>query len=144
MANQTMLKFGYPDSVVGETTFWCALLRPRQLTAGCLVLVCKGDGTGLGNISPEAGAELPTVASKIEAAVGAAFSPEKFNYLAFMMNDPHVHFHVIPRYSQSVEVGGAEIPDPTWTKPPNMEAAADLTDDQKTIIHNMLKDNWPR
>ncbi len=144
MANQTMIKYGYPDSVVGETTYWSVLMRSGQLTAGCVVLVCKEDGMGLGNISPEAGAELPTVASKIEAAVGAAFSPEKFNYLAFMMNDPHVHFHVIPRYSQSVKVGEAEIPDPTWTKPPNMGAAADLTDGQLAIIHKMLKDNWHR
>ncbi|MDP6788695.1 MAG: HIT family protein [Rhodospirillales bacterium] len=144
MANQTMTKFGYPDSVVGETTYWCALLRPRQLTAGCLVLVCKEDGMGLGEISPEAGAELPMVASRIEAAVGAAFNPEKFNYLALMMNDPHVHFHVIPRYSRIVEVGGAEIPDPTWPKPPDMGAAADLTDDQMATMHETLKDNWPR
>ena len=143
MANQTMLRFGYPDTVVGETEYWVALLRQRQNTAGCLVLICKEEETGLGKISSEAGAELPAMAAKIEAAVGAAFSPEKFNYLCFMMNDPQVHFHVIPRYPQSVKIGGVEIPDTRWPNPPDTGPIDDLTEDQMATIQNILKDNWP-
>ena len=37
----------------------------------------------------------------------ATFDHQKINYLALMMVDPHVHFHVIPRYSGSRELEGA-------------------------------------
>ena len=43
----------------------------------------------------------------IERALRATFDHQKINYLALMMVDPHVHFHVIPRYSGSREFEGS-------------------------------------
>ena len=51
MANQTMLRFGYPDSLVAEAEHWVVLLRPQQVTAGCLILACKEDARSLGKIT---------------------------------------------------------------------------------------------
>jgi len=143
MVNQTMLKFGYPESTVATYDHWVVLLRPAQVTAGCLVLACTEDATSLGALSRDAGAELPQVAANLEAAVSATFGPEKFNYLALMMVDPNVHFHVIPRYSQAVDVAGTEIPDPGWPRQPDMNAAVSLTGDQMAKLLEDLKSNWP-
>ncbi len=143
LANQTMLRFGYPQSLIAEAEHWVVLLRPEQVTAGCLVLACKEDALSLGQISAAAGAELPKVAAALEAAVRAAYGPEKFNYLALMMVDPQVHFHVIPRYAQAVDVAGTRIPDSGWPKFPDLGAAAPLTGDHMAQIQKDLKAKWP-
>ena len=143
MANQTMLRFGYPQSLVAEYAHWVALLRPDQVTAGCLILACKEEARSLGQITAAAGAELPRVAADLEAALSATYKPEKFNYLALMMVDPHVHFHVIPRYAQAVEAAGVIIPDPGWPRQPDLSAVSALSEDRMAQILAALKSNWP-
>ncbi len=143
MPHQTMLAFGYPQSLVAETDHWSVQLRPQQVTAGCLVLICKEEATSLGAISREAGAELPRLAAAIEQALTAAFGAEKFNYLALMMVDPHVHFHVIPRYGAAVDVAGAAVPDPGWPGAPDLKAAVALTADQMAALLAAIRAVWP-
>ena len=45
MANPTMIKFGYPDTLVREWDHWVVLLRPAQVTLGSLVLAARSDAT---------------------------------------------------------------------------------------------------
>ena len=142
MANQTMLTFGYPDSCIAETRHWAVLLRPQQVTAGCLILACKEAARSLGAISAEAGAELPSVAARLEAALKATYGPEKLNYLALMMVDPHVHFHVIPRYAQPTMVDTVEIVDHGWPRHPRLDLAADLSAAQMRAMKAALEANW--
>ena len=143
MANQTMLRFGYPQSRIAEYAHWVVLLRPDQVTAGCLILACKEDARSFGQITAAAGTELPRVAADIESAFSATYKPEKLNYLALMMVDPHVHFHVIPRYAHPVAVAGSSIPDPGWPRHPDLAAVAALSEDQMAQILAELKSNWP-
>jgi len=142
--NATIEKFGYPGSLLRETPGWVVLLRPQQVTAGCMVLACKESATSLGRISAEAAAQLPGVVKEIEEALAASFRPEKVNYLALMMVDPHVHFHVIPRYPVPVQIADAEVVDPGWPGPPAIQEVADLTDSQLHAIREELRKHWPR
>jgi len=63
MANETMRKFGYPDSLVREYQNWVVLLRPGQVTLGSLVLAAKSDATAFGSLPAGAYAELATKVS---------------------------------------------------------------------------------
>jgi diadenosine tetraphosphate (Ap4A) HIT family hydrolase len=141
--NETILRFGYPASLVHESTSWCVLLRPEQVTAGCMILACKEDARSLGRISTEAGAELPTIAAGIEESLGATFRPQKINYLALMMVDPHVHFHVIPRYADAVRVGDVDMPDLGWPKHPDLGHPIDLPVELRDRIRLSLRGAWP-
>ena len=38
MANATMRKFGYPETLIRQWDHWAVLLRPAQVTLGSLVL----------------------------------------------------------------------------------------------------------
>ena len=42
------------------------------------------------------------------------------NYIMLMMVDSHLHFHVLPRYSDVKEFAGLSWSDSGWPKPPNM------------------------
>jgi diadenosine tetraphosphate (Ap4A) HIT family hydrolase len=140
--NATIAKFGYPSSLLHEYRSWVVLLRPSQPTLGSLVLACKDDATSLGAVSAEAYAELGTAARDLERAVRAALNCQKFNYLALMMVDPHVHFHVIPRYSEPREFEGTTYQDAAWPKPPDVTSALALTQAQMAALHARLRAAW--
>ena len=120
MANATMEKFGYPGSLVRDYEHWVVLLRPAQVTLGSLVLASKSDATAFGQLPDGAHAELATVTRDIEAMLAAVVAYERINYLMLMMVDPHVHFHVFPRYEGSRSLGSLAIEDAGWPGPPGL------------------------
>jgi diadenosine tetraphosphate (Ap4A) HIT family hydrolase len=124
--NATILRFGYPASLLHEYGSWVVLLRPAQPTLGSMILACKEEATALGAVPREAWSELAVATADLEQALRATFDHQKINYLALMMVDPHVHFHVIPRYSTSRELRGIDFADPTWPKPPDVTSALTL------------------
>ena len=99
-ANDTIAKFGYPDTLVADYEDWVVLLRPQQVTLGAMILASKDRATAFAEIGQTAFAGLKTVTGDIEAALRDAFAYDKINYLMLMMVDPHVHFHVLPRYAE--------------------------------------------
>jgi diadenosine tetraphosphate (Ap4A) HIT family hydrolase len=130
-ANATILKFGYPDSLIAEYPDWYVLLRPQQVTAGALVLAHRGDATAFSDLPAPAFAGLQSAVRDIEANLKALVEYQRINYLMLMMVDPHVHFHVLPRYEGSRGIGGLEVPDQGWPRTPDLAkfvqpGAADL------------------
>src|SRR5215218_1890776 len=111
MINPTITKFGHPGSLVREYEHWLVLLRPSQVTAGSLVLAAKSDATAYGALPAAAFIEQALAIAEIEATLRRAVDYERINYLMLMMVDPHVHFHVIPRYSGPRQIAGMEIAD---------------------------------
>ena len=104
--NPTIEKFGWPATLIAEFTHWVVLLRPAQPTLGSLILAAKSDATAFGDLPDDTHAELKTVTVAIEAALTKAVGYAKINYLMLMMVDPHVHFHVIPRYEGTRSAAG--------------------------------------
>ena len=79
---------------------WVVLLRPAQVTLGSLVLAAKSDATAFGALPPDALRRAGRRSSPRSRRRSARVRDyERINYLMLMMVDPHVHFHVIPRYS---------------------------------------------
>lgn len=101
--------------VIKEYRHWVVLFREKQVTIGSVIIMAKDiDKQSLGALGAEAWAEFGTVTHDVEAMLKTAFGAEKFNYLALMMYDPEVHFHVIPRYSKPVQFAGMTFTDPDW------------------------------
>ena len=141
--NETIVKFGYPQTLLAEYEHWVVLLRQKQVTAGSMVLAYKAEAVALGDVSEEAWGELARVTADLETAARAAVGYDRINYLALMMVDPHVHFHVLPRHETPREIAGAVIADEAWPKPPDITRTADLTDDQLAAIADRLRASWP-
>ena len=118
--NQTIVKFGYPDTLIREYAHWVVLLRPVQATLGALILACKDEATRYSDITPEAFTEMGTVVGDIERVLSERFGYEKLNYLMLMMVDPDVHYHVLPRYAGDQTYAEATFTDPGWPGPPGI------------------------
>jgi diadenosine tetraphosphate (Ap4A) HIT family hydrolase len=141
--NETIAKFGYPATLIRDYGHWVVLLRPAQPTLGSLVLAAKSDAKAFGDLPAEAHAELKAITADIETALSAAVSYQRINYLMLMMVDPHVHFHVIPRYEGARSFDGVDYADAGWPKPPALGEAVALTADQIAAIVGWLKGHWP-
>jgi diadenosine tetraphosphate (Ap4A) HIT family hydrolase len=136
--HQTLEKFGYPDSLLTEFDHWCVLLRPAQITLGALVLVSKSQATSLGQLPPEAFVELQNCCSAIERVLKNFRSFDKINYLALMMVDPHVHFHVLPRYASPQDFDGTTFPDVSWPGPPDLKLSTPIAKETRAKLINAL------
>lgn len=123
MINATIEKFGYPQTVLQEFDHWLVLLRPAQVTAGSLIIAAKGEATAFGALEPAAFAGLGAVVTETEAALKRAVNYDRINYLMLMMVDPHVHFHVFPRYAGSRSLGLLPLADSAWPGPPDLKNA---------------------
>jgi diadenosine tetraphosphate (Ap4A) HIT family hydrolase len=137
--NATAEKFGYPESLLARFEHWLVLLRPAQPTLGSLVLVCTDEAKRLGEISPEASAELQVAAARIERVLADAFANDKINYLMLMMVDPDVHFHVLPRYETERELAGSSFADASWPGPPDLSRRLELDDAARRELGDLLR-----
>jgi len=140
--NATIAKFGWPATLVAEFDHWVVLLRPAQPTLGSLVLAAKSDATAFGDLPGAAHAELKTVTTAIEAALTRAVGYAKINYLMLMMVDPHVHFHVIPRYEGERSAAGLAIADAGWPGQPDLGSAVKIDSEADTALRNWLKGHF--
>jgi len=128
MINPTIAKFGHPKTLVRDYEHWVVLLRPQQVTAGSLILAAKSDAIAYGQLPQEAFIEQALVVAEIESTLSSAVAFERINYLMLMMVDPHVHFHVIPRYSGIRSISGIDITDQGWPGLPDLKSAVPLDD----------------
>jgi diadenosine tetraphosphate (Ap4A) HIT family hydrolase len=138
--NATLLRFGYPATLLREFEHWCILRRPAQVTLGALVLASKHDATSLGALPKAAYAEMQICTSAIETALKRFRPFDKINYLALMMVDPHVHFHVLPRYAQVQNFEKVSFPDPGWPGVPDLKSFPMLDEPTQTKLHACLLD----
>jgi diadenosine tetraphosphate (Ap4A) HIT family hydrolase len=143
MSNDTILKFGYPDTLVRPYDHWVVLVRRQQVTAGSLVIACWGEFTRLGAVPAAAFAELAVVTRDLEGALERAFRFDKINYLMLMMVDPHVHWHVIPRYASERVACDVTFVDTAWPRPPALDRSVTLSEEQVRRLVALLRSHWP-
>ncbi len=142
MANETMIKFGYPGSLIREYDHWAVLLRPAQVTLGSLILAAKSGATAFGRLPAGAHAELAPVTRDVETVLLSEVAYDRINYLMLMMVDPHVHFHVIPRYAGSRTLGGVTVGDAGWPGPPDLKSAPELDAEALDRLRLQFSQNW--
>ena len=139
MINATMTKFGYPRTLIHEGEHWAVLVRPAQVTLGSLILVSKSVATSYSDLPAAAFAEQHDMIVAIERSLRKCVHFERINYLMLMMVDPHVHFHVIPRYEGSRQLGSLSFADKGWPGQPDLGSAVALRDEAVTELAEMIR-----
>ncbi|MFA4937169.1 MAG: HIT family protein [Patescibacteria group bacterium] len=138
----TLKKFGYPETLVKEYKHWRVLVRPKQVTLGSLILICREGVNNWSDISSKAFCELNQIIPEIETKIKELFSYEKINYLMLMMVDPEVHFHVIPRYSESKEFAGTVFKDAGWPVAPELDKVNEVNQEIFNKLTRLLKEKF--
>lgn len=124
--NATIAKFGYPETLIRDYEHWVLMLRPSQVTAGSLILAAKSEATAYGDLPEAAFNEQGAIIKEVEELLRSAIKPDKINYLMLMMVDPHVHFHIFPRYQGDRSIAGLVLTDHGWPGPPDLKSAVNL------------------
>ncbi|MEM7217751.1 MAG: HIT family protein [Pseudomonadota bacterium] len=140
--HDTMETFGYPATLIKAYEHWCVLLRPAQVTLGALILVAKADVKAFSELPAAAFAEQAQVVQDIERVLAAFSGFQKMNYMMLMMVDPHVHYHVLPRYEGEREFDGLAFADAGWPALPRLDAPTPTTPEQNAAIVAALKALW--
>ncbi|MEM1087632.1 MAG: HIT family protein [Pseudomonadota bacterium] len=140
--NSTFLKFDGPRTQIAAYEHWSVLVRPKQCTMGALILVANGPETQFSMLSSQAFTEQARIIKDIEQVLTAMFGYDKINYLMLMMVDPHVHYHVLPRYAGPSVFKSWTITDGGWPGQPDL--AGGLADGELVAsLTETLKASWP-
>ena len=131
-------KFGGDLAPFYDNNGWLVFVRPKQVTLGASVLISRRHIESLADLTSEELLALGDAVKQIEARLSKAFHFQKINYLMLMMQDSHVHFHVIPRYSSTIEFGGISWPDSAWPKAPDMSKVVDEPN-AVHVVHEALR-----
>jgi diadenosine tetraphosphate (Ap4A) HIT family hydrolase len=142
--NATLEKFGYPQSLVHDLEHWAILLRPSQVTLGALVLASKHPATNYSELPIDAFTELKFATQRIEAALQLFNTYDKINFLALMMVDSHVHFHVLPRYQRDQNFAGTVFKDTGWPGVPDLTFANVIAPDVHAKLRSSLVDAFEK
>ena len=140
--NETILRFGYPTTLIKEYNWWMILLRANQITIGSLMLVYKPGVESLSEVSQEGFAELGIITKKIETVLSCLFGMEKINYLALMMVDKNVHFHVIPRYSTKVDFNNKIFVDSGWPNLPDFSFNNEISNLENIVLKETIVNSF--
>jgi diadenosine tetraphosphate (Ap4A) HIT family hydrolase len=112
----------YP--LIGESEFWIVKLAPNQSLLGRCVVATKRHVGDLADVTPAELMDFLEVVRRLEYAIRQSFSATMFNWSCYMnvayRNDPpnpHVHWWLVPRYRQQVEVHGLTFKDPHFGHP---------------------------
>lgn len=140
--NSTLEKFGYPHTLIHDYDHWSVLLRPQQVTLGSLILAAHGQATAFGQLDKAAMLELSEIISAIEITLQKNLHCDKFNYLMLMMVDPHVHFHVFPRYENECYFMNQAFNDEDWPKPPDLSRSCMQNAAMSSDLQLFLSKHW--
>lgn len=134
-------KFKIDELKITEIGNWIVSLRPIQITLSSLVLSLNRKCPKMSEINSEEAADLSLAFECIDSLYQKTLKPDKVNYLALMMVDDQVHFHVIPRYESAVRFESIDYMDKDWPNPPDLKVNIGLSRNQLYRLKELLKNN---
>lgn len=101
----------YKNFIIHEYKYWKIELHSNQSYLGRSLIILKRHLEDFFDISQEEEEELFFITRNFKNAVKKAFNPEMFNYASLGNESRHVHLHIVPRYSKSVNFHGYNFED---------------------------------
>lgn len=104
-----------------ETKYWAISLSPNQGYLGRCYVTLKEHKADMADLTNNEWLEFADIVKRLEGGVRDAFGAKLFNWGCLMNNAfqltpalPHVHWHVRPRYENSVNFEGEDFVDPMF------------------------------
>jgi len=122
--------------LISEDQYWKVYLNPNQAYLGRGLIKLKRHSEDLFDIDSNEQQELFDFGTRYRNAVNELFTPDMFNYVSAGNRMPHLHIHIVPRYSSEREFHGITFNDNKWTDTYDPSEKMDLSED---IIKNILE-----
>jgi len=105
----------YEPNKIAEFKYWEAYIHEDQTYLGrCVVWYKEDKPLDIFELAREEVEEYWVVIKKIRDALKKSFNPDMFNYATLQNVVRHIHTHLIPRYSKSIEFAGSIFEDKKW------------------------------
>jgi len=129
----------YADSTKHQlllTDYWKVSLGSNQAYFGRAFMSLRQHKGSLNELSTEEWADFQRLVPRIEVAYKQAFGAEPMNWSCLMNNafqtepdNPHVHWHIIPRYRTAPTLGGITFDDSLFGYHYDPKATREVSDD---------------
>ncbi len=126
---------------------WILSVRPGQLTLGSMVLSSARGIADFSGMPANSGTGFMSMLAKAESMAKTLYGATRINAVCLMMQDPVVHFHILPRYDQPVERYGFFWRDEDWPAAPvfrPVTTPSGILDEIRTEITEWLNQNYAR
>ena len=121
----------FPD-FVAELKSCYVILGDRQFYRGYCVLFAKLHATELYLMPADAARLLFDEMRLVAEAIAAVVKPWKMNYECLGNSEPHVHWHLLPRYEADEMRHG-----PVWLRPESERKVPLEEDDRRALIDSI-------
>jgi len=100
-----------------------AFLADEQSYLGRCLVMLKRHTPSLSDLTEVEIVDFQKIAQELETRLKTVFGSTMFNWTCFMNDafqekpyNPHVHWHIKPRYDHDVEIAGTKFTDPDFGK----------------------------
>jgi diadenosine tetraphosphate (Ap4A) HIT family hydrolase len=101
-----------PELRIAELPLCYVLLNRDQFFPGYTFVFAREHVTELFHLEPKARGQLMEEVNAVAAALAAVYRPAKMNYELLGNMVPHLHWHLVPRFT-----GDPLWPRPIWSEP---------------------------
>ena len=129
-----------------ETDYWKVVLNLDQGYLGRCFVTLKEHKGDLSELTNEEWLDFGSIVKKIELAIMQAFGAESFNWTCLMNNaykhsqpNPHVHWHMRPRYRETVRFSDLDFSDPEFSHHYNREQRFFAEDNTLAAINKEIQ-----
>jgi len=141
------------ENLVYTSEHWIVKLNPDQYHLGRCVIVLKRNCESLSELKREEILDFFDLVKKLESSIKKAFGAEMFNWTC-LMNDaykelryenkepsPQVHWHLRPRYRNTLEVAGEVFKDEYFAHHYPRKTDKEVPDEVKKEIIKRIREN---
>lgn len=94
-----------------ENDYWQVFLADNQNYIGRCIIICREHIASIDALHNDAWLSLKSIINMLESVITKLFGAVNFNFTCLMNNafkceepQPHMHFHLIPRYNTAVHI----------------------------------------
>ncbi len=129
-----------------QNDYWDVYLADKQNYIGRCIIVCRRHCRDISDLTDHEWIAFKNLAAQLENIIRGSVGADLFN-LACLMNDeykkekpnPHLHFHLIPRYSKLIKIGDKQFEDKEWSHHYNNKAPVLLENEEIEKFFIVLK-----
>ncbi len=126
--------------------YWEVFLADRQDYIARCIIVCKEHCPDISHLNDRAWLSLKSIITYFEKMISDEFQATMFNF-SCLMNDtykneeanPHLHFHLRPRYAKKVKIGDKVFTDKEFSHHYNNKADIQIGEKEIEIIYKRLE-----